>query len=93
MSIALVAGLGNPGREYAPTRHNLGWIVLEALARKHGLVWRPQPSFDAEVARWDLAPGRTCWQVRPGAIRRDRSEGVELENGGRAEHLTGLQLG
>jgi len=65
MSIALVAGLGNPGREYAPTRHNLGWIVLEALARKHGLVWRPQPSFDAEVARWDLAPGRTCWLAKP----------------------------
>jgi PTH1 family peptidyl-tRNA hydrolase len=65
MSIALVAGLGNPGREYAPTRHNLGWIVLEALARKHGLVWRSEPSFDAEVARWDLAPGRTCWLAKP----------------------------
>jgi len=65
MSIALVAGLGNPGREYAPTRHNLGWIVLEALARKHGLAWRPQPAFEAEVARWDLAPGQTCWLAKP----------------------------
>jgi PTH1 family peptidyl-tRNA hydrolase len=65
MSIALVAGLGNPGREYAPTRHNLGWIVLEALAKKHGLAWRLQSSFDAEVARWDLAPGRTCWLAKP----------------------------
>ena len=65
MSIALVAGLGNPGREYAPTRHNLGWIVLEALAKKHGLGWRPQPAFEVEVARWDLAPGRTCWLAKP----------------------------
>jgi PTH1 family peptidyl-tRNA hydrolase len=65
MSIALVAGLGNPGCEYAPTRHNLGWIVLEALAKKHGLGWRPQPAFDAEVARWDVAPGRTCWLAKP----------------------------
>jgi peptidyl-tRNA hydrolase, PTH1 family len=65
MSIALVAGLGNPGREYAPTRHNLGWIVLEALAKKHGLAWRSQPAFEAEVARWDLAPGRTCWLAKP----------------------------
>jgi PTH1 family peptidyl-tRNA hydrolase len=65
MSIALVAGLGNPGREYAPTRHNLGWIVLEALAKKHGLGWRSQPAFDAEVARWDLAPGQTCWLAKP----------------------------
>jgi PTH1 family peptidyl-tRNA hydrolase len=65
MSIALVAGLGNPGRDYAPTRHNLGWIVLEALAKKHGLAWRPQSAFEAEVARWDLAPGRTCWLAKP----------------------------
>jgi peptidyl-tRNA hydrolase, PTH1 family len=65
MSIALVAGLGNPGRDYAPTRHNLGWIVLEALARKHRLAWRSQPAFEAEVARWDAAPGRPCWLVKP----------------------------
>jgi peptidyl-tRNA hydrolase, PTH1 family len=65
MSIALVAGLGNPGRDYASTRHNLGWIVLEALAKKHGLAWRTQPAYDAEVARWDRAPGGTCWLVKP----------------------------
>jgi PTH1 family peptidyl-tRNA hydrolase len=65
MSIALVAGLGNPGRDYASTRHNLGWVVLEALARKHGLAWRSQPAFAAEIARWDAAPGRPCWLVKP----------------------------
>jgi PTH1 family peptidyl-tRNA hydrolase len=65
MSIALVAGLGNPGRDYASTRHNLGWVVIEALAKKHGLGWRAQPAFDAEIARWDAAPGRTCWLVKP----------------------------
>ncbi|HET6643638.1 MAG TPA: aminoacyl-tRNA hydrolase [Gaiellaceae bacterium] len=31
----LVAGLGNPGREYERTRHNAGWAVLEELARRH----------------------------------------------------------
>jgi PTH1 family peptidyl-tRNA hydrolase len=36
----LVAGLGNPGREYEHTRHNLGWLVLEELARRHGGSWR-----------------------------------------------------
>jgi PTH1 family peptidyl-tRNA hydrolase len=65
MSIALVAGLGNPGRDYAATRHNLGWVVLDALARKHGLAWRTQPAFEAEVARWEPGPGRTCWLVKP----------------------------
>ncbi len=36
----LVAGLGNPGREYERTRHNVGWIVLDELARRHGGSWR-----------------------------------------------------
>ena len=36
----LVAGLGNPGREYERTRHNLGWLVLDELARRHGGTWR-----------------------------------------------------
>ena len=76
MSIALVAGLGNPGREYAQTRHNLGWIVLEALARKHGLAWRAQSAFDAEIARWDLAPGRTCWLAKPLTFMNDSGRSV-----------------
>lgn len=65
MSILLVAGLGNPGREYEHTRHNLGWVVLEDLARKHRLAWKHAAAFESEIARWDHAPGRTRWLVRP----------------------------
>ena len=36
----LVAGLGNPGREYAATRHNVGWMVLDELARRRSGSWR-----------------------------------------------------
>jgi PTH1 family peptidyl-tRNA hydrolase len=64
MSIKLVAGLGNPGRDYALTRHNLGWVVLDALARKHRLTWRPEPSFPADAARWD-SPAGLRWLIKP----------------------------
>ena len=36
----LVAGLGNPGREHAANRHNVGWMVVDELARRHGGSWR-----------------------------------------------------
>ncbi len=65
MSISLVAGLGNPGREYERSRHNLGWIVLDAYASKHGLAWRRAPEFDSVVARHDLAPGRSVLLAKP----------------------------
>ena len=32
----LVAGLGNPGREHTHDRHNVGWMVVDELARRHG---------------------------------------------------------
>ncbi len=65
MFLSLVAGLGNPGRDYEHSRHNLGWVVLEALAKQHGLAWKAAPQFEAEVARWEIGGGRTRWLIKP----------------------------
>ena len=36
----LVAGLGNPGRQYSRNRHNVGYMVVDELARRHGGAWK-----------------------------------------------------
>jgi PTH1 family peptidyl-tRNA hydrolase len=49
----LVVGLGNPGREYARNRHNVGWMVVEELARRHGGSWRGKFSGQLAEIRLD----------------------------------------
>jgi peptidyl-tRNA hydrolase, PTH1 family len=49
----LVAGLGNPGRRYADTRHNVGFMVADELARRHGGSWRGKFSGDLTEVRLD----------------------------------------
>ena len=51
MSIRLVVGLGNPGREYADTRHNIGFVVADACVRARAGSWTHRREFEAEVAR------------------------------------------
>ena len=51
----LVAGLGNPGREYAATRHNVGFLVADELARRYGGSWRSKFSGDLSEVRVDGA--------------------------------------
>jgi PTH1 family peptidyl-tRNA hydrolase len=49
----LVAGLGNPGREYERTRHNAGWMVVDELARRHGGSFRSKFSGQLSETRLD----------------------------------------
>lgn len=71
MSVTLIAGLGNPGREYAATRHNLGFTVVEALAAAESLKWKSDSRFESEIARWDVRPGLTRLLVKPQTYMND----------------------
>jgi len=46
----LIVGLGNPGKEYAGTRHNIGFAIVDGLAVQLGLSWQDKPAWCAQVA-------------------------------------------
>jgi peptidyl-tRNA hydrolase, PTH1 family len=54
----LIVGLGNPGKAYEATRHNVGFKVVELLAEKRGLKWKPR----LEIAKGNLAEGEILGQ-------------------------------
>ncbi|MDR7521642.1 MAG: aminoacyl-tRNA hydrolase [Armatimonadota bacterium] len=59
----LIVGLGNPGRRYRGTRHNIGWEVLDRLARTHGIAIDAEDGW-AEVGRGTIG-GRRVLLARP----------------------------
>ncbi len=50
----LVVGLGNPGRKYDGTRHNIGFDVVNVIASRHRLDWEAAPA-EALLAKWRAA--------------------------------------
>ena len=48
--IRIIAGLGNPGRDYADTRHNVGFMVLDRLARHFNAPWKLEKAYKGELA-------------------------------------------
>ena len=62
--LKLVAGLGNPGDEYARTRHNVGFCFVDELARRHDGAFRHESRYQGAVARVRVGD-QELWLLKP----------------------------
>jgi len=61
--ISIVCGLGNPGPRYHSTRHNLGFMALDLLSKRHSFSWK-RAAGPAQTALWRVA-GRAVTLIKP----------------------------
>jgi PTH1 family peptidyl-tRNA hydrolase len=70
----LVAGLGNPGREYADNRHNVGFLVVDELARRHAGAWKGK--FNGKLAEIRI-DGHKVALLKPETYMNDSGRSVQ----------------
>lgn len=61
----LIVGLGNPSSQYAQTRHNIGWLVIDELARRAGVTWRKDGQAEIAEVRLGQPVGEKVLLVKP----------------------------
>lgn len=73
--LKLIVGLGNPGTEYARTRHNAGFQFADELARRYAATFRSEPRHRAELARARVADA-DLWLLKPMSYMNHSGEAV-----------------
>ena len=74
-NLRLIVGLGNPGAEYAKTRHNAGFLLVERLAKRWRTDWTNERKFDARLA-WSERDGVRVLLCQPQTFMNASGEAV-----------------
>jgi PTH1 family peptidyl-tRNA hydrolase len=85
MTTKVIVGLGNPGQKYEMTRHNMGYLVVKAMARQLGWSFKEEHRFKAFVAKGMVE--RTAVKVDLKGIGERKEVTEELEKQAIALHL------
>lgn len=71
----LIVGLGNPGKQYAFTRHNAGWLSIDRLAEVHHATWTEDKQRHAQVAKFLLGQ-ETVLLAKPQTFMNDSGQAL-----------------
>lgn len=75
--IQLIAGLANPGKEYAKSRHNAGAWLIDALLQRESLpTLRSETRFHGFISSWPSASGK-CWLCIPSTYMNDSGRTIQ----------------
>lgn len=74
---ALIVGLGNPGKQFEKTRHNIGFEVVDFLAKKHGLEFKQNVKVKGALARGTIG-GESVLLLKPLTFMNLSGESVAL---------------
>lgn len=72
----MIVGLGNPGKQYENTRHNIGFMALDRLADSYGVSWSQETKFQAKVAS-AMVDGEKILLVKPMTYMNESGQAVE----------------
>ena len=75
MPVRVLVGLGNPGRRYDKTRHNIGFSILDALAEEAKSEWKERPKFCAHTTSINLS-GQDITLAKPLTFMNDSGRSV-----------------
>ncbi len=77
----MIVGLGNPGKEYAMTRHNAGFLVVDELARRLGADLKLRSAFQGEYGSANYK-GKSIGLLKPTTFMNNSGQSVRKVRGG-----------